>query len=1443
MSLTRVSLCCVVLLAWASFAPVHSQEPAPIPGTASLGDQSQMGGPPPAPQQDYYPQGGVPSYAPPPGPSGYVPLDPFGVRFSVRSDIGDGPGWANGFQSLNGFVPITFEPDRSLLFINGRAIATNNGSFTGNIGAGMRWYSPDLDRVFGGSFWYDYDNSNFTNYDQWGISLESLGKYFDVRLNAYIPSNDNQSTVKTRLNGNISFINDNIGIGTNRMVENALRGGDLEVGGALPLFGDYGLRSYIGGYYFQAPSVETTVGFKYRSEIMVTQDIQLQVGASSDKLFGQNVYGAVTYYFPDGRPSRILSRQPVRERLYTNVERNYRLNVYRRELKETIISINPDTGLPYVVHHVDNINAPGTGDGRVQNPFGSLADAAPGADIVFVHHNQVDGGGNPILTGYDTGITLFDNQRLLGQGTDHLFTDLKFGTLTLPGNDGGPMPVITNPAGDVVTLANNNEVSGFQIGGAAPNNPSGNGIFGAGITDFNINRNTILNAGAAGIAINGAGTGFITDNTITGSTNANIEINNTTGTALTLDVTDNIASTGLAGLILRGDGAGSDIDAVLSGNTFNSNDNSGMDISASNGSVATVVGTGNVSNSNGADGVLAKADNGTLNLGLFDQTSSLNTGNGLNLATVNGGVLNTQVDTATLTSNTLNGLNVLADTGTVTFASFSNSVLNTNTQFGAVLNANNGGAINGQFDGNSLLNNVAGGLTSTLNNGSSSTINFLDNTIGGVNGTTPAFGAAFIAQNGSTIDHIFDGNTISNNAGIGLRFAGTGGSTVNYAMTNNDILNNGGIGLSSSVIDGFATISITDKNVFSGNVDAGAMLSYSGSTVATQVIDDNLFENTTDNAATSSPNGQGLVVALGGTAVLESTITNNFFQNNVSDGVLMNLGGSSNLAVNDFNNNNLLTNGRDGLSMQLTNGAVAVLNADLNNITTQGTVNGTIINGVNGVNLDLMAGSKLTANLTNNTIDGSSDGTNFSTGSGVLMNIRQDGELNATLTNNAIRQNGVDGVHVGPDPLQGVSNQFHASQETAIINVSLQNNLIELNRDDGVQVSTAQVSAGASAFTGSATYVLNGNIIRDNGTLTGTVRTGNGVNAEVRSGQMDIVLTNNTITGNIADGVLLRNSMGSAVGSADITSFTRTFLGDTSVYSVLNAVVDGNTISNNGNRGVDIKFEDITTNFDRQGYGARGNIAVSNNTIDNNGDEGIYVLTNTEHDDGFNFNGWDHLDVNENVAAPFTVNPGNLAELTFTAVGNSITNNGGKNAPDNFGAVAGDGLFVLVGTGSYVRADIRDNTFSGNYLDDFHTDSFVAGPQTPATDYNSPIDTTSRVYLDRAARLDLRFTGNVGNSIGSVTSFTGFNPSRIVSGKVKDGFFDVLDAEQTAPVVQQKSFVFGRQTDFFRVEDTPTPVGSVLNGTNFFSAADSQFPRNNFLNNGYFQAPIGSLFP
>lgn len=1487
MSLTRVTLCCVVLLTWASYAPVQSQEPAPNPGTATLDDGEGDVAPAPVPAPDpaqapavaplepayapdpnyYYPPPGGPGYGgpgygAPPGPSGYTPLDPFGVRFSFRSDIGDGPGWAQGFQSLNGFVPFTFEPDRSLLFLNGRAIATNNGDFAFNAGAGGRIYSPEIDRVFGASFWYDYDNSNYTNYDQWGVSLESLGKYMDFRLNAYIPSNDNQYTVGTRLNGNISFIGNNIGIGTNRTVENALRGGDFEIGGGMPYFGDYGLRSYVGAYYFQAPGVESTVGFKYRSEILVTEDIQLSVGASSDKLFGQNVYGAVTYYFPDGRPSRILSRQPVRERLYTNVERNNRLNVYRRTLNETLKAINPATGTEYIVNHVDNRNPAGTGDGSVKNPFGSLSDGSSNnADIVFVHHNNtVDGtvNGTPILDGYDTGITLFDNQRLLGQGTEHLFTDLRFGVLTLPGNDGGPLPVITNPTGDVVTLANNNEVAGFQIGAASPDGPSGNGIFGDGITDFNINRNTFVNAGAAGISINGNGTGFVTDNILSDSGQANISITNSTGSSLTLDVTDNTAQTGQVGLLLRGDGAGSDIDAVVANNTFNNNTNNGMEFSSVNGSVTTIAASNNVTNNNGSNGIQATADAGTLNLALADTSSNSNGANGLSLASMNGGILNIEAADNSFSLNTLNGLNANADGGTINFLEFSNTTLNNNTLFGAVLNADNGGVITGTFDSNSVQNNLGGGLSSSLDNGSQLSMAFSTSQFNGNTGVGISLSAANGSSYGTLVDPVtFDNISVNDNVGPGILVSGTTGSTIGLSLSNSTIANTvtdpvsglivptQEIGLSSTISDGQASITLLE-NTFTANQDAGVSLTYSGSTTATQYLDDNFIEDTTDIASTASPVGDGLIVALAGTATLDSTIINNTMQNNAGTGILMNFNsGAATVTSNIVNNNQLLVNGVDGLGMQVSFGTTAVLDADNNIITTHGLNGTTVVQGRNGINLDLTADAILTANLSNNNIDGSSvtngtADTDFSTGHGILMNVRQDATLIATLTTNTIRQNGLDGVHVGPDPLEGVSNT-HASQETAHIFVTVQgNNVIEQNRDDGIQVSANQVTEGNAGFTGNAVYVITGNTIQNNGNAT--TGTGNGINAEVRSGQMDITITNNSITGSQGDGILLTNSLGYAYDS-QLNFFQYV---NSSTKSILNATIDSNTITDNDHRGVHINFADTTAtgNPARDGFGGRGNITLTNNTIDSNGDEGVLVVMDAAHDDNLDPNGWPFIDVPENFFAGDFANFGyNLAELNFTAVGNTITNNGGGNPADPQGLVAGDGMFLLVGTGSYVRADVRDNTFSGNFGDDFRTDSFVAGPNTPPTEYNTPDDTTTRIYLERQARLDLRFTGNTGNSLGGVTAGSGTN--RFVNGQIKQGRYGPdTEAPDEDPIdpVQQRS-TFAHVNSLFQVEDTANPALSILNSTNFFTDPDSAFPRDNFVNGGYVIQPIGSLFP
>ena len=70
--------------------------------------------------------------------------------------------------------------------------------------------------------------------------------------------------------------------------------------------------------------------------------------------------------------------------------------------QEVIYAIDPDTGRPYNVVHVDN-TASGTETGDFESPFNTLAEAEAASiedDIIFVN----DGDGS--TTGYDTGFVI-----------------------------------------------------------------------------------------------------------------------------------------------------------------------------------------------------------------------------------------------------------------------------------------------------------------------------------------------------------------------------------------------------------------------------------------------------------------------------------------------------------------------------------------------------------------------------------------------------------------------------------------------------------------------------------------------------------------------------------------------------------------------------------------------------------------------------------------------------------------------------------------------------------------------------------------------------------------------------------------------------------------------------------------------------------------------------
>ena len=117
-------------------------------------------------------------------------FDRFGNRnYQLRSDIGDGVGYSSGYQTFGIFQPFMLEEDQSLFFVNPRGMVTyDSARFAGSIGGGFRFLNPETERILGFGGWWDHDSTGDFDYDQWGLSFESLGNVWDFRANAYVPA-------------------------------------------------------------------------------------------------------------------------------------------------------------------------------------------------------------------------------------------------------------------------------------------------------------------------------------------------------------------------------------------------------------------------------------------------------------------------------------------------------------------------------------------------------------------------------------------------------------------------------------------------------------------------------------------------------------------------------------------------------------------------------------------------------------------------------------------------------------------------------------------------------------------------------------------------------------------------------------------------------------------------------------------------------------------------------------------------------------------------------------------------------------------------------------------------------------------------------------------------------------------------------------------------------
>ncbi|MDL5056227.1 Ig-like domain-containing protein [Geitlerinema calcuttense] len=401
-------------------------------------------------------------------------------------------------------------------------------------------------------------------------------------------------------------------------------------------------------------------------------------------------------------------------------------------------------------------SAPPGGLGTFNLPFNSLnafntvnngtGNNPAAGDRIFIYQRG---------TTYAGGITLLNNQQLIGQGEDlsALVGALPLGSPILPGATSNPS--ITNNSGPVISLNNGNDIRGLNTTGPAGDAITGNNTIGGSFQNI-----TISGATSSGIFLNGTPSG-----TFTFASNVTIDAT-TTGVAFFVN--------------------GGNANITFSGSITKTDTNTLVYIANTTGGTITFQ-TGTLSTTNG-DGIYLENVDGTVN---FNGTTTLNGGNarvrilagssgsftfgtGTNITNPTGTPFSVNASSPTVTysgSMSKSSAGLLVDlttvsSGTITFQTGTLSA----TDGDGILLDNADGTVN--FNGITTLN--GGNARIRIQNGSAGTVNFANATI-----TNPT-GTAFTI-NASSPSGAYTGSISKNNAGLLVDLTNVSGGTYTFA--------------------------------------------------------------------------------------------------------------------------------------------------------------------------------------------------------------------------------------------------------------------------------------------------------------------------------------------------------------------------------------------------------------------------------------------------------------------------------------------------------------------------------------------------------------------------------------------------------------------------------------------------------------------------------------
>jgi hypothetical protein len=1271
MPLTRVSTACLCLSLLAWVTPAAAQFFDDAAGTASIQDF----GPLPA-GSDF---------------SGAYLLDNDGGSYLLfEKMVGDGTGWSASYQRLGARIKFVDFGD-SHLWGEGHAIITDESRLGFNLGGGYRWVIDG--NVVGVHGWYDNFQSDLNNrFTQTTFGVELLHEDVDLRANAYIPFGEEEHFVRVSDFGTVPVFHDRT-ISFLGMIEEeqAMKGFDAEVG--LPLFGVPWARAYAGGYYYESRDGDEATGPRGRIEAALSEDLSLNFMVTNDSVFDTNYNLGVEYRFSGGVPMPTFSPFHGWFRRYAQVRRQWPVATRTVDVPALIAAIDPRTGAPRKVIHVDNTNGR-PGDGSFEDPFRSLPDSAPGASLILVHRGDGATLGNIALSPY---------QRLLGEGKPFTFLDPIRGEIGLPDAfaASGPAPILTprTLARPLITIASGTEVNNFTI--VADGTTA---ISGGTVDDFHIEM--IVGRAENGIRIvDGGGRGIIRTNAWQ-VTDTGVYVGNTGGDPLYLDIEDLATAGGALGLKVAA--IGGDIRTDIDRYSGNNHSHAGLMLSAQVASTlignvddATVLSTLGTTETGF---LLDVASGGAMAVSLTDVLAA---GNGhLFLADVSEGQLSAHVSNGTFwDSGTGSGVQFLLQnaTGTTVFDSLSS---NRNAVDG--LNAFATGAATDYSINvlNSELIANADDATDTTVLGGADLRLFVDPTLA----VMSASGSGFefdVRDPGSVLVADFVDTDLSQSGGHGVD-----GRVFNGGFASVDFLRSP---VTDSVLNGFNLL-VDRSATFVGSFDTSPLQRSGDNALDLTVTDGSVAVLSLSNSAADSNGENGLVFDVTGGIRGGSTLVVNVESGDFDDNPLANIIGSvdgtGSQAVLNINNTSasggpglatvggLVVNATGGglLNTNWTGGAISNINNDAVQIDVDGAgsqarvnFSGTTIsqNAGHGIDGDVTGGGPgtlLDVSLSNSNVA-------MNAGNGVDLELDGDGALGQlSLVATTLRSNVGDGLEFdvtgGADLLAtatGIGN-FNSNFERAWHGtVDGAGSTAFLNFDATDAVASGR-EGGLFNVTGGGTL----NLALSNLRVHNSGFDGLSVSVNDPDSRGTVQLSNVDLTSSGLNGLEVTGG-GSAAAVRVVSSGANEFDDNNgagikvTATNVAEAVtqISAESIDRNGTDGVNIEYDNVVA----------GAIALTGAgtpaTIVGNGDEGIEIR------------------VTDSVLRDRLV--GNTVIPGFLIDGFAINSNGGENLTllfDNTDVLDGQvsNLSIIGGThgiladltgGGNVNLSIENNTISG----------------------------------------------------------------------------------------------------------------------------------------------------